>query len=250
MRVSSLVIFAALVLTALYFIFLTPDWAKDLYLKATGYGPAATPTEAVDKFLKAVKARDMNTAARFVTADYAAQLKRAATATKEMGPVLDGIFEYMTNKGLATNKSVTYLHFLDPFPTNLSMAAAPKEIDAAKARGFIAVDAKIWPDAAGAAFGPGGPAELGQFDPRMFNRVLMPLAIHDPRGIEIVKEGEEWKLNPALAPGQVQFIDHYLNNYKAYHTRLSTFRRDMTNDRYDSKQKFESELVTAIQESK
>ena len=52
-----------------------------------------------------------------------------------MGPVLDGIYTYMKNKGLATDKSVTYLHFLDPFPTNLSMGAALKEIDATKARG-------------------------------------------------------------------------------------------------------------------
>ena len=57
---------------ALYFIFLTPPWAKDLYLKARGYGPAETATDALDKFLKAVKNRDMDTASRFVTAEYAA----------------------------------------------------------------------------------------------------------------------------------------------------------------------------------
>ena len=250
MRVSSLVILALIVLAALYFIFLTPPWAKDLYLKARGYGPAETATDALDKFLKAVKNRDMDTASRFVTAEYAAQLKRGATATAEMGPILDGIYTYMKNKGLATDKSVTYLHFLDPFPTNLSMGAAPKEIDATKARGFIKLE-DIWPDNSRAAFAPGTqPAELAQMDPRMFSRVLMPQAILDPRGIELVKEGSEWKLNLALAQGQVQYIDHYLNNYKSYHTRLSTFRRDVTNDRFDSKQKFESELVTAMQEAK
>lgn len=214
MRVSSLLILAILVVTALYFIFLTPPWAKDMYLKATGYGPAETPTDAVDKFLKAVKNRDLDTASRFVTAEYAAQMKRGATATKELGPVLDGIYTYMKNKGLATDKSVTYLHFLDPLPTNLSMGAAPKELDAAKARGFIKME-DIWPDNSRSAFAPGGlPAELGQVDVRMFNRVFMPGAIFDPRGIELVKEGSEWKLNLGLAPGQVQFIDHYLNNYK------------------------------------
>src|SRR5438034_2554374 len=111
MRVSSLVALVAVVLTTLYFIFLTPDWANNLYLNATGYGPAGTPTEAVDKFLKCVKNRDLKTAAIFCTGDYAEHLKRGATATKELGPIIDSISEYMKNKGLATDKCVTYLHF-------------------------------------------------------------------------------------------------------------------------------------------
>ncbi len=32
MRVSSLCILAIIVLTVLYFVFLTPPWAKDMYL--------------------------------------------------------------------------------------------------------------------------------------------------------------------------------------------------------------------------
>ena len=234
-------------LAALYFIFLTPPWAKDLYLKARGYGPAETATDALDKFLKAVKNRDMDTASRFVTAEYAAQLKRA-TATAEMGPVLDGIYTYMKNKGLATDKSVTYLHFLDPFPTNLSMGAALKEIDATKARGFIKLE-DIWPDNSRAAFAPGTqPAELAQMDPLCSAAFSCPGHPRSARASSSSRKAANGS-STWLAQGQVQYIDHYLNNYKSYHT-LSTFRRDVTNDRFDSKQKFESELVTAMQEAK
>jgi hypothetical protein len=243
MRVTSLMLLAIVAVGAFYVFYLRPKWVVDVQNKVTGYGPAESPTDAVDKFLKCVKNRDLKTAAEFCTGDYAELLKRGATATKEMGPVIDGIAEYMKNKGLATDKAITYLHFLDPFPTNIKTRGMPKE------KGEIAIAfcemENIWPGQQ-----PVDLASLaGNVDPKMFNRVFMSLNLLNPNGFEVVKEGGSWKLKLPVT-GNQQFVDHYLNNYKGYHTGLTVFRRDVTNDRFPSKQDFEAELVKVLEKAK
>ena len=257
MRVKSLVILAVIAGAAAYMILLTPQWAIDFYDKATGYGPAATPTEAMDKYLKAVKARKLKIAAKFCTGDYAEQLKRGAPAGQEIGPLIDGISDYMKNKGLATDKCVLYLHLLDPLPTNVKTGAAPKEIDANTAKGYFVweglsmMDRNFRDVADFQLFLNTFANEQRQMDGKMFNTVLRPVNLFDPKGFDIVKDGDGWKLKFAAPPPvQVQAIDHYINNYKAYVTRLTVYRRDVTNDRYPGKAEFERELVTALQESK
>lgn len=249
MRVSSLVILAAVVLGALYFIFMTPQWAIDLYLQATGYGPATTATEAQDKFLKCVKNRDLKTAALFCTGEFANHLKRGSATAPEMCPVIDGISAYMKNKGLDTDKSIILLHYLDPFPTNLKMRAAPKERDATTALVFFEEENILKRDQATSAADI--QRDLAGVDARMFNKVLVPLNLFDPRGVEAVKEGDAWKLRFAPPPpAQVQALDHYLANYKSYATGLTVFRRDVTNDRYPGKSDFERELVSVLTKAK
>jgi hypothetical protein len=247
MRVSSLVLLIALVLAGLYVFVIRPPWVMNLFRQATGYGPAATATEAVDKFMKAVHKRDLETASHFCTGDYAEHLKRGSAAAAELCPLIDGISEYMKNKGLATDKSITYLHFLDPFPTNFKMGAAPKEKDAA-ALGFFLFE-NIWPGqqvvTANDMFN-----ELKSVDPRMYNRVLMPINLTDPRGVEIVKDGDAWKMKFPLPAVQVQALDHFLANYKSYVTGLTVFRRDVTNDRFPGKSDFERELLSVLQKAK
>jgi hypothetical protein len=246
MRVSSLVLLVAVVVATLYFLVLTPQWATDLYLKGTGYGPAATPTDAVDKFMKCVKGRDLKTAATFCTGDYAEHLKRGAAAAKELGTVIDGISEYMKNKGLATDKSITFLHFLDPFPTNIKMGSAPKEKDAASALAYFQME-NIWP---GQQIASDVVGELKSVDRGMYSRVLMPVNFLDPRGVDMVKEGDAWKLKFPLPAIQVQALDYFLNNYKSYVTGLTVFRRDVTNDRFPGKSDFEQELMSVLHKAK
>ncbi|GEM_PF-4693668 len=249
MRVTSLLALAAVILGALYFIFLTPQWAIDLYRQGTGFGPASTAAEAQDKFLKCVKKRDLKTAAIFCTGDYADHLKRGAAAAADISPIIDGISEYMKNKGLDTDKSIILMHFLDPFPTNVKTRSAPKERDANTALVFFQ-DENI---RKGDQFYTAADfqRDLASVDGRMFNKVLVPINLFDPRGVEAVKEGDSWKLKFAAPPPlQVQFLDHYLANHKSYATGLTVFRRDVTNDRYPGKSDFEHELVSVLNKAK
>jgi hypothetical protein len=243
MRVSSLVLLLLLVGAVLYFVFMPPAWFTEQKRSLMGYGAAETPTDAIDKFLKAVKKRDLEAAATFCTGDYAAHLKRGAAAAAEMGAVIDGIDQYMRNKGLATDKAVLYLTWLDPFPTHIKMGAAPNEKDNV-AVGFVDEE-NVFPGNQIITIN-----EVRTVDPRMYRRVLMPANLFNRKGFELVKEDKGWKLRFPLPPDQVQTLDHYLNNYKSYHTGLTVFRRDVTNDRFPSKQDFERELISALDKAK
>ena len=249
MRVSSLVALLVVVGLAAYFIFLTPQWAIDVYNKATGFGPAETVADAQDKFLKCIKKRDLKTAALFCTGDYANHLKRAAPAEKELGPVIDGISEYMKNKGLDTDKSIILLSQLDPFPTNVKTRGAPKERDASTAIVFFDAES-ILKDFSPAQIVDAEREAAMTMDANMFRKVAMPVNIFAKLGCEAVKEADGWKLKFPLPDAQVQLLDHYLNNYKAYLTGLTVFRRDVTNDRFPGKSEFERELVSALQKAK
>jgi hypothetical protein len=229
---------------AFYIFYLRPKWVVDVQNQVTGYGPAESPSDAVDKFLKCVKGRDLKTAAEFCTGDYAELLKRGATATKEMGPLLDSITEYMKNKGLATDKCILLLHYIDPFPTNVNVKGAPKEKGDA-ARVFFALEDVFQRDQPFDLLGA-----IQSVDRRMFNRVFMPANILDPAGCEAVKENGSWKLKFPVPTAQHDYATYYLNNYKGYHTGLTVFRRDVTNDRFPSKQDFESELVKVFEKAK
>jgi hypothetical protein len=247
MRVSSLVILVLLIAGAGYVFLIRPPWVQDLWRRGTGYAPAATPTEAVDRFIKAVKARDLATAATYCNPEYAELLKRGAQANAEMGKVIDGITEYMTNKGLATDKCIIFLHYLDAFPTNLKMVAAPKE-DGDSAVAICQLDVQgVKGDIKDLQ---GFFSDLQSVDNRMFNRAFMSPYLVNPKGFALTKEGDVWKLKIPVPDVQVQAADYYISNYKAYHTGLTVFRRDVTNERYASKSEFESELLKVLQEAK
>jgi len=241
MRVSSLVIIVLIVLAAFYIFVIQPQWAIDLYDKARGYGPAATAAESQDKFLKAIKNRDLKAAALFCTSEYAEQLKRGAAAAADMGPVLDGINSYMKNKGLDTDKSILLLWGLDPFPTNVKVRSAPKERDSNSAIVYFDAENILRNQSVQ------NPADffrdLISVERVMFSTVLVPANLFNPQGVEAVKEGEGWKLKFAYPPIQVKALEQYLNNYKSYLTGLTVFRRDVTNDRYPGKSEFERELL-------
>ena len=249
MRVTSLVAFAVVALAAGYFIFLTPDWAVDLYHQATGFGAATTPAEAVDKFLKCTQKRDYKTAARFCTGDYADLLKKSHPLANELGVILDGINDYMKGKGLATDKCVIYMHQIDPFPKNIKVSGSPKARDDSAAVAAFEMDAlplsgtkvyNLWELE----------RELSGMDPGILNMVLVPFNLRQGKTVDVVKDGEGWKLKFIVTPQHVKAVDYYLLNVKAYSTGLAVFRREVTNDRYASKQDFERELISVFAKAK
>ncbi len=91
----------------------------------TGYTPAKTPTEAMDKFREAVLARKYKAAAIYCTKPYADLLERSADNAAELGFAIDKVRDYGQSKGFKTDKMAFVLHFLDPFPKNFKSGLAP-----------------------------------------------------------------------------------------------------------------------------
>jgi hypothetical protein len=90
----------------------------------------------------------------------------------------------------------------------------------------------------------------------MFSQPLTPFAINGPRGllipgkVDLVKDGDVWKLSIPLAPGQANRIAHYIDHYKSYYTALSGVSTNFNNQRYETKEKFAEDLFRVIGESK
>jgi hypothetical protein len=93
----------------------------------SGYTPAKTPMEAMDKFRDAIQARKYKFAASYCTKPYAEQLERVADGAAQLGEEIDRIEKYADNKGIKSEKLGYLLHQLDPFPKNFKTGPAPVE---------------------------------------------------------------------------------------------------------------------------
>lgn len=97
---------------------------------ATGYGPAKTPDEALDKFKKAVKARDYATASKYLGGPYGEQMQRGADAAKELGKAIDSVGYNADKRGINLTDNVKiWLISVEPFPTSFEVANLKKQGD-------------------------------------------------------------------------------------------------------------------------
>ena len=251
MRVSSLIILLALIGGGVY-VFMFTDWITKGRRAATGFLPAKTADEAAQRFAKAVKARDMKTAATYCTGEYANLLTNAHQPVSEVGSTLDQISEYMKNKGWRTDKSVAVVHYFDLMPPQLTPAPA-KKIDDKTAEVAFMVDNPGFE-------GPVTPQLFEQFKghrPALFQRALLPVTIAPTAfsfagTVRVVKVGEDWKLDIPVAEIQKANVTEYSNHYKSLYNGLDNFRKDMTNESrtIGTKTDFESRMASAVSESK
>jgi hypothetical protein len=244
MRLVSVLILVAIVGGIGYVLVFKRDWLFQKVEEGTrlaqGYSAAKTPSDAMDLFRKAVKDRDYKTAATYCMGDYAEQLTKGHDAGRAVGKLIDGIVNFMENKGLKTEKAMTALYSLDPFPGNFKVKDAPQKKDDAKAIGQFELEPISNVNLLVMQ-------QIGNVDPLMFKHNLAPL---DIRVVEINQTGKgkenAWKLNFPLQPGQVQLISHFLDHHKTYVTGLERFRTELTNERYGSKREFENQLIQVL----
>jgi hypothetical protein len=217
----------------------------DYYLSSVmGFPPAKTPAEAMDKFREAIQARKYTTAARYVTKPYKELLERANPGATEMGAVIDKIYGYAKDNGYVTDKLAFAMYRLDPFPRNFK-SGKPPEVKGDKAYGQYQ-----WEDPPdlknkNVVFDQ----EWKSMDPAMFRNIYAPSAVFG-FPIELVKEGEEWKLNIPTNPEWETSVGYFNDNYKRYYNGLTAFKGDMLNNRYPAAKDFEEEVLKAIRNAK
>jgi len=214
-------------------------WAYEGWAAARGYTAAKTPQEAMDKFRDAIQKRDYKDAARYTTKSYGELLKRAHPAASELGAEMDRIRNFAKDKGFVTDKLVVAFHKLDPFPKNFKSAEAPKEKDG-KAYGRY-----VWEDLPLKNQSALLDNEVKNLDPAMFNNILARNTVF-VLPIELVKEGDEWKLNVPVTPDWETAVSVFLDRNKSYHTALHGFAIYMTNERYDTGGAFEREVLSKL----
>ncbi len=211
---------------------------------ATGYTPAKNPTEAMDKFREAIQARKYRSAGNYCTPEYKAMLERAHTAASEVGGKIDRIREFGKNNGIMTDKLAIILTRLDAFPKNFG-SDKPPELKGDKAYGKYKwekvsekpVDVKTLAE------------EIKVLDADMYQTVLAPPLIFQGT-LELVKEGEEWKLNIKTNEQWEKAVAYYIDHYKTHDTGLDGFITSMTRDRYDSPAALEGEVLSRLRNAK
>lgn len=206
---------------------------------ATGFTPAKTPTEAMDKFHDAIQKRKYKAAAIYVTKPYADQLNRASDDAAELGAEIDRILRYADNKKIKTDKLEFLLLSLDPFPKNFSVGAAPVEKNG-KAYGaykfdFVALKAP--------------PTELKEMDFAMFVTPLRPPTML-VSNFELVKEQDTWKINVPITPDFEQRVSYCKDKWKTYHTGLHSLADDLSRERYDTKAGLEGDVFAKLRAAK
>jgi hypothetical protein len=209
---------------------------------ASGYTPAKTPTEAMDKFREAIQARKYKYAAAYCTKPYGEQLERVAEGAAQLGEEIDRIEKYADNKGIKSEKLGYFLHQLDPFPKNFKTGPTPTEDpkDKSKAYGTYVFEKFVIKTQ---------PTEMKDMDTTMFFTTLRPPEVFGAK-IELVKEGEEWKLNIPTSQNLETRVGNFKEKWKTYHTGLHSLAEDLTRETYATKAALETDVLAKLRAAK
>jgi hypothetical protein len=199
----------------------------------------------MDRFRDAIQKREFKYAGRYATRSYKEMLERAHPKANELATTLDKIHEYGKNKGYMTDKLTYAFYQLDPFPKNFKAGKPPVQKDD-KAVAFFDWDPIPVKNPVLTAADP----EWNNMDKKMFQTVLARRARFGAGiPIELVKEGEEWKLNTPTDPEWEAAVTHFIERAPTYHANLDRFKGDMLNERFDS-QTFETQILEQLRKAK
>jgi hypothetical protein len=254
-RVSRLILFLVLigggVLVFIFFGGAIAYWAYEAWSVARGYTSAKSPAEAMDKFRTAIQSRQYKDAARYTTKPYGEMLTRGHASAAELAGDIDTIHKFGENHGILSDKVKLALLRLDPFPKNFKVGPAPEEKKDGKAYGTFEWEPIVLSM-------PGNQAaietELLQLDPAMYINILTPKGFFVQgkgiRNVQLVKEGEEWKIDVAVDDKWDAASRVYIDKHKTYHTGLAAFTFNMSRERYADKQIFENGIWDRLREAR
>jgi hypothetical protein len=234
MRLISLLILVAIVGGGAFVFFFKPEWigmaqkkAKEAFqTHVEGYGPAKSPREAMDQFLKAVKARNYNAAAVYATKDYAEELTKAHDGARALGEAIDKVSSYLEEKQLGSEKATQLLVMLDPFPAAY-LEGSVKEVKGKKDENAKQVAAFLFKPP---AFPQGyRPDELRSLDPKIIGLNALGAPTLSNLGLHQFKsEGEgdamAWKIDFQVNEQVHEAIKYFNSNYKRYVSAMDNFR--------------------------
>jgi hypothetical protein len=277
MRLRSLVILLVLAAAVAYVYFfqwdLVTSLTDDVRLNLAGYTVAKNPQDAMDRFAKAIKARDYSGAARYCTKDFADNLIKGKKAAFEIGYRIDRLLNLMADKGFDKSEpAMMALYALDPFPA-LFQRSSDKEIKEEKKGEPKMIG---WYKTEPVKF----VANLGQLkglDPKMLDNALMP-GPDDPTltlpgrpklqqqpelfnriettglfyGVFLLPEGDGdnkvWKLD--FPKEQVKYVqdktDYFIKNYRSYVTGLEVLLDYIHREKYAGPKEWGDQVISVL----
>jgi rRNA-processing protein FCF1 len=218
-----------------------------------GFGPAKTPDECVTRFRKAIKDRKYDLAAKYVSDEYAEQLKKAAEAAKELGEALDNLTYRMEKAGVATNEAKLLAYLFDPFPTNAEI-----NLDKTGEKEAI-LDLKITMPSVGTL------KDSSQFNSNNLDGRMMGALYRNNNSLnlgvmatfnynakaKIIPQGEKehWKIQYTVNSEMRTRVDFLIANYKEYVNIFKKLSQELKNDP-GTKENLNGELSKLLSEVK
>jgi hypothetical protein len=257
MRLISLLILVAIVGGGAFVFFFKPEWigmakkkiGEAIQTHIEGYPPAKSQREAMDQFLKAVKARNYKAAAVYSTKDYADELIKAHDGARALGNAIDSVSSYLEEKQLGSDKATQLLVMLDPFPAAY-LEGSVKEVEKDKKLAAFLFKLPAFPQGY-------RPNELGSLDPKIIGiNALGAPTLNKPGNMglhEFKSEGEgdtmTWKIDFQVTEPVHEALKYFNSNYKRYVSAMDNFR---TTIRTDStlRDKVAPELLDVLNKSK
>jgi hypothetical protein len=256
MRLISLLILVAIVGGGAFVFFFKPEWigmakkkvGEAIQTHIEGYGPAKSQREAMDQFLKAVKARNYKAAAVYSTKEYAEELTKAHDGARALGNAIDSVSSYLEEKQLGSDKATQLLVMLDPFP------AAYLEGSVKEVKGKKDENLKV----AAFLFKPPvfvyQPADLQSLDRKIIGLNALGAPTLTDGGVHQFKsegdgEAMAWKIDFPVNEQVHEAIKYFNSNYKRYVSAMDNFR---TTIRTESmlRDKVAPELLDVLNKSK
>jgi hypothetical protein len=236
----------ALVVAAGVFTFvpsLRPGPVKKWFRTASGFTPATSPEDALDKFKRALEKRDFETAALYCSGDYKEFIEKGSGDGKEIGDAVDALRAVMKDHGVKSDKAEFMLFSLDPFP--------PFKIENVKKDGEEKATAQLnWTEEVLKHAGQGNPG--WQINPRIYTSMLPRVASNIPLDVALKKGADgSWTV---VLPVQVverhmrDQIEYLRKNATNYRNALASLKTDVKNDpATKEKENFEKALQTKLE---
>jgi hypothetical protein len=212
------------------------------YQAVRGYGPAKTPDEALEKFCKAVKDRDYETASEYCTGDLALELRRTAPAARAMALAIDNLKHNMDQEGVQSNKAKWVLNRLQPFPADVKVTGIKKDGEdravATLVEDYGSLTMVDWND-----WSVDRPAFRG-----LCGGLTGKFALGQPVNVELAREGGAWKIQMDITSdlrfGMAKVRDTYQNYVRGLDKVKYEIKRDAAT-KNDLEQRLKEELEGA-----
>ena len=215
-------------------------WVRNM----SGFAPATTPQEAIDRFKDCIKKRDYETAAEvYCTGDYREQMLKVAKKAKDLGEMIDSLVYNMDSQGVNNPNTKFMLKLLEPFPKTFKVTNIKTDGDKAIAT-ILGDDEVIKTDRP-------LPANFF-FDHGSLVNSLVPVA---PGGqgmtaIELVKDSSGfWKLNLPVTTRLRLSVDALNEKATNYRNAIQEVRDEVKNNPV-AKEDIQTRLETALNKSK
>jgi hypothetical protein len=241
-----LVLLGGTVLAAGVFTFVPgtrPRVVKGWFRHASGFAPAKTPTEALDKFREAIKVRDYETAAEFCDREYKEQLLKVAAGAKKLGEAIDSLAYNMDKHGVINQKTKYMLRLLEPFPKTfkvLDVKETEKDKRAVARIGegepFPTIDSPL-------------PSDFFQKHRHMIGSLLPGEYGTVWDTVDLVKEADGWKVVIPVTTRLRVSVDHLKDNATNYANGIKQVS-DAVKNNPTTKEAVQSELERVLNESK